>query len=121
MPSTHQPYAPEYRRRIIQLARAGRSINQLAREFEPSANAIRKWVKQAADPRQLDLPARCLNQECYSAIIVVAVPGVEREEGQPLLATPREKPSACGRHHTTGICVIIRDGVYRYPPRFCGI
>ena len=25
-----------------------RSINELAREFEPSANAIRKWVKQAA-------------------------------------------------------------------------
>src|SRR5215469_3422268 len=48
MPSTHQPYAPEYRRRIIELARAGRSIKQLAREFEPSANAIRKWVKQAA-------------------------------------------------------------------------
>jgi transposase-like protein len=29
------------------LARAGRSVNELAREFEPSANAIRKWVKQA--------------------------------------------------------------------------
>ena len=26
----------------------GGSIDQLAREFEPSANAIRKWVKQAA-------------------------------------------------------------------------
>lgn len=48
MPRTHPPYAPEYRRRIIELARAGRSIDQLAREFEPSANAIRKWVKQAA-------------------------------------------------------------------------
>src|SRR5215469_12922403 len=48
MPSTHTPYAPEYRRRIIELARAGRSINQLAREFEPSATVIRKWVKQAA-------------------------------------------------------------------------
>ena len=47
MPSTHPPYAAEYRRRIIELALAGRGINQLAREFEPSANAIRKWVKQA--------------------------------------------------------------------------
>jgi transposase len=36
------------RRRIVELARAGRSIDQLAREFEPSANAIRKWVKQAS-------------------------------------------------------------------------
>src|ERR1700724_8100 len=48
MPRTHPPYALEYRRRIIELARAGRSIDQLAREFEPSANAIRKWVKQAS-------------------------------------------------------------------------
>ena len=47
MPRTHSPYAPEYRRRIVELARSGRSIAQLAREFEGSANAIRKWVKQA--------------------------------------------------------------------------
>jgi transposase len=47
MRQTHPPYPPEYRRRIVELARAGRSINELAREFEPSANAIRKWVKQA--------------------------------------------------------------------------
>jgi transposase len=39
---------PEYRRWIIEWARAGRSINELAREFEPSANAIRYWLKQAA-------------------------------------------------------------------------
>ncbi len=42
---SHPPYPPEYRRRIVELARAGRSIHALAREFEPSANAIRKWVK----------------------------------------------------------------------------
>ena len=48
MPRTHPPYAPEYRRRIVELARAGRKLDELAREFEPSANAIRKWVKQAA-------------------------------------------------------------------------
>ena len=48
MPGTHPAYAPEYRRRIIELARAGGSIEQLARELEPSANAIRKWAKQAS-------------------------------------------------------------------------
>jgi len=47
MPRTHPPNAPEYRRRIVELARAGRSINELAREFEASANAIRQWIKQA--------------------------------------------------------------------------
>ena len=29
------------------MARAGRSIEELAREFEASANSIRIWVKQA--------------------------------------------------------------------------
>ena len=47
MPGTHPPYPPEYRRRIVELARAGRSNYELAREFEASANSIRKWVKQA--------------------------------------------------------------------------
>jgi transposase len=48
MPPTHPRYPLEYRRRIVELARAGRKIEELAREFEPSANAIRKWLKQAA-------------------------------------------------------------------------
>jgi transposase len=48
MPQTHPPYPQEYRRRIIELARAGRSGNELAREFEPSATAIRYWLKPAS-------------------------------------------------------------------------
>ena len=32
---------------MVELVRAGRSPEQLAREFEPSANAIRKWAQQA--------------------------------------------------------------------------
>ena len=47
MRQTHPPYPPEYRRRIVELVRAGRSVNDLAREFEPSASAIRYWLKQA--------------------------------------------------------------------------
>ena len=47
MPKSRPAYPAEYRRRIIELARAGRSVNELAREFEPSANAIRYWLKQA--------------------------------------------------------------------------
>lgn len=47
MPKSRPPYPPEYRRRIIELARAGRSISELARQFEPTANSIREWVKQA--------------------------------------------------------------------------
>ena len=50
MPRSHPPYAPEYRRRIVELARSGRSVTELAREFEPSVESIRQWVKQA-EPR----------------------------------------------------------------------
>jgi transposase len=47
MPRSHPPYAAEYRRRIVELARAGRSLKELAREFEPSVESIRQWVRQA--------------------------------------------------------------------------
>ena len=47
MPKTHPPYPPEFRRRIVALVRAGRSPQQLAKEFEPTAQAISNWVKQA--------------------------------------------------------------------------
>ena len=40
-------YPLEFRREIVALVRSGRSPEALAREFEPSASAIRKWVKQA--------------------------------------------------------------------------
>jgi transposase len=47
MPKSHRPYPPEYRERIIELARSGRSPEALAREFEPSAQCIRNWLRQA--------------------------------------------------------------------------
>lgn len=47
MPRTRGAYPPEFRARIVELVRAGRGIEELAREFEPSAQAIRNWVRQA--------------------------------------------------------------------------
>ena len=47
MPKTHARYPPEFRRQMVELVRAGRSPDELAREFEPSAQAIRNWVLQA--------------------------------------------------------------------------
>ena len=44
---THPPYPAEYRQQIVELVRAGSSVEQLAREFEPSVGSIRNWVKQA--------------------------------------------------------------------------
>lgn len=47
MPKSHRPYPLEYRERIMELARGGRSPESLAREFEPSAQCIRNWLRQA--------------------------------------------------------------------------
>ena len=47
MPKTKRPYASEFRARMVELVRAGRSPEQLAKEFEPTANTIRNWVAQA--------------------------------------------------------------------------
>ncbi len=40
-------YPPEFKRRMVELVRAGRTPESLSREFEPSAGAIRKWAEQA--------------------------------------------------------------------------
>ena len=47
MPKSRPPYTPEFRQRIIELVRAGRSPEELAKEFEPTAQSIRNWVAQA--------------------------------------------------------------------------
>jgi transposase len=47
MPKSHRPYPAEFRQRIIELVRKGRTPEELARQFEPSAQAIRNWVRQA--------------------------------------------------------------------------
>jgi len=41
------PYPPEYRAQMVELVRAGRTPEELGREFEPTAQSIRNWVKQA--------------------------------------------------------------------------
>ena len=40
-------YPPEFREQMVALVRAGRNPKDLAREFEPSEQTIRNWVKQA--------------------------------------------------------------------------
>ena len=47
MPKTRPPYSPEFRRQMVELVRSGRDPTDLAREFEPSAQAIRNWVAQS--------------------------------------------------------------------------
>ncbi len=43
---THAPYPAEYRKRMVDLVRAGRLPEELARQFGVSGQSIRNWVKQ---------------------------------------------------------------------------
>ncbi len=47
MPRTRNPYPTEFREQLVALARAGRSVESLAREYESCAATIHEWVKQA--------------------------------------------------------------------------
>ncbi len=47
MPRNRPPYPPEYRQQLVDLVRGGRKPEDLSREFEPSAQSIWNWVRQA--------------------------------------------------------------------------
>lgn len=65
MPRHRPPYPAEFRRQMVDLVRSGRTPEELSREFEPTAQAIWNWVRQADrdDGRRDD-----------------ALPSIEREE-----------------------------------------
>ena len=72
MPKTRPPYAPEFRQQIVDLVRSGRDPTDLAREFEPSAQAIRNWVAEA--------DRRDGRREAKPAVADVALTSTERDE-----------------------------------------
>ena len=47
MPRHRPPYPAEFRRQLVDLVRSGRTPEELSREFEPTAQAIWNWVRQA--------------------------------------------------------------------------
>ena len=47
MPRYRKPYPEEFKTKLVALVREGRTPEELARQFEPTAQAIRKWVGQA--------------------------------------------------------------------------
>jgi transposase-like protein len=48
MSRSGRPYPPEFHQQMVELVHAGRSPEELARQFEPTAQSIRNWVAQAA-------------------------------------------------------------------------
>ena len=47
MGKRRKSYSEEFRQQMVRLARSGRTVEDLGREFEPSAQSIRNWIKQA--------------------------------------------------------------------------
>jgi len=47
MPRFRSAYPPEFRRQLVELVRSGRTPEELSREFEPTAQSIATWVRQA--------------------------------------------------------------------------
>lgn len=47
MPRFKPPYPPEFRSKLIELARSGRTLSSLAKEFGVTDITIRSWVRQA--------------------------------------------------------------------------
>ena len=47
MRKRHTPYPAEFRARMVELVKAGRMPEELAREFGPTARSIINWVARA--------------------------------------------------------------------------
>ncbi len=47
MPRNRKPYPAEFRQQMIELVCAGRTPEELSREYEPTAQSIWNWVRQA--------------------------------------------------------------------------
>lgn len=55
----HPNYAPEFRQQMVEHVRAGRTPGEVSREFGPTAESIRSWVKAAdAEARGESLTAK---------------------------------------------------------------
>ena len=55
MPRSRVAYLAEFPQKLIELVASGRSPEELAKEFEPSAQTIRNWVKRAEAEGHPDL------------------------------------------------------------------
>ena len=58
MPNFHAPYPAEFRQQIVELANAGRTPEELSREFGPTAQTILTWLARAARDAGKPLPGK---------------------------------------------------------------
>jgi transposase len=49
MPKSHPPYPAEFRARMVELVRSGRTPEELSRELEPTAQSIWNWCVRPSE------------------------------------------------------------------------
>ena len=54
MPRHHNPYPEEFKKKLLALVREGRRRGELARQFEPMAQAIRNWWPRPIETKAAD-------------------------------------------------------------------
>ena len=103
--STRRAYAPEFRRQMVDLVRAGRSAEELAKEFEPTAKSIRDWVAQADRDggRRADGLTSAEREELVRLRREVKQLKLERE------SFPRRRPGSLGRRTRSRPRVQVRE------------
>lgn len=47
MPNPKAAHLPEFRRQLVELIRSGRSPEDLSKQYQSTAQAIRNWVRQS--------------------------------------------------------------------------
>ena len=108
-------YPPEYKEELVGLVRSGRSPGSLAREFEPSAQTIRNWVKRADvdEGRRSDGLTTEARKEMRELKREVKRPRMERETKK------KPRPGSRGRADRSPAGVCVHEGVPGHLPA-CG-
>ena len=121
MPRTHRPYSAEFRRRMVDLVRAGRTPESLGQEFEPTGQAIGNGVRQAdrddgrradglttverAELRRLRCDNATLREEREilkkAATLLLSRPHSTADRGRRSVGEPHPKPSMNCYSHTS--------------------
>ena len=111
---TRRAYAPEFRRQMVELVRAGRSPEELAKEFEPTAKSIRNWVAQADrdEGRRADgLTTPSARSSTGCGVRTVS----SRSSGR---SCQKQRPGSLGRRTRSRPRVRVREREPGHPP--CG-
>ena len=93
MAKTRRPYARDFREKMVALVRSGRSPAELSKEFEPTAQTIINWVRQA--DRDAGRRGDGLTSEERSELRRIKRENRRLREERDILARPR--PGSRGR------------------------